>query len=165
MTHRTDERCPHLSCLVYHSNGVCMCDMRKSCSECRSKSVNVPPPAKTPFFNEKNLDFTPHTPSSDWEESLYIEVMEDYVVTAELGHLAKDQKKHKEEMRAHFANLKSFIRTHIENARRETLNKAIKSISSLKTEGRPNPYSDERYRNDALDEAIQSLQATLNKES
>ena len=57
------------------------------------------------------------TTSSDWEESLYIEVMEDYVITAELGHLAKDQKKHKEKMRAHFANLKSFIRTEIANAR------------------------------------------------
>lgn len=64
-----------------------------------------------------NKPHTEHTTSSDWEESLYIEVMEDYVITAELGHLAKDQKKHKEKMRAHFANLKSFIRTEIANAR------------------------------------------------
>ena len=35
----------------------------------------------------------------DLKERLWCEVMEDYLVTAELGHLAKDEKKHKQEMR------------------------------------------------------------------
>lgn len=85
--------------------------MKRYCPECNSKVVNVSISKELP--KERHLPTT----SSDWEESLYIEVMEDYVITAELGHLAKDQKKHKEKMRAHFANLKSFIRTEIANAR------------------------------------------------
>ena len=35
----------------------------------------------------------------DLKERLWCEVMEDYLVTAELGHLAKDEKRHKQEMR------------------------------------------------------------------
>ena len=71
-----------------------------------------------------------HT-TDEWEESLWVEVMEDYVITAELGHIAKDQKKHKEEMRAHFANLKSFIHTEIANARREEREMIRNKIKNL----------------------------------
>lgn len=42
------------------------------------------------------------------KEELWAEVMEDYVITAELGHLAKDQTKHKEEMRGHFKKLQNW---------------------------------------------------------
>jgi len=51
------------------------------------------------------------------EEKLWIEVMENYVTTAELGHLAKDQKTHKDEMRACFKELVDYqlseLRTYI----------------------------------------------------
>lgn len=42
-------------------------------------------------------------------EELWCDVMEDYVITAELGHLAKDEKLHKQEMRQHFDRLVEWI--------------------------------------------------------
>jgi hypothetical protein len=46
---------------------------------------------------------------AEWEDALYFEVMEEYLMTAELGHLAKDQVAHKEEMRRLFKKLVTFI--------------------------------------------------------
>ena len=46
---------------------------------------------------------------ADWEAILHFEIMEDYIITAELGHLAKDQLLHKQEMRGHYEKLKSFV--------------------------------------------------------
>ena len=46
------------------------------------------------------------------KERLWVEVMEDYVITAELGHLAKDQAAHKAEMRAHLDKLVDWLTTY-----------------------------------------------------
>lgn len=29
------KRCPHLACLVYHSDGICACDFEPFCEECK----------------------------------------------------------------------------------------------------------------------------------
>ena len=34
--------CPHLSCLVYHKDGVCNCDMARYCPECKGAYANIP---------------------------------------------------------------------------------------------------------------------------
>lgn len=62
--------------------------------------------------------------NQEWEEELWIEVMEDYVITAELGHLAKDQKKHKDEMRENFARLIKFF-SKVVSSEKEKLIKTI----------------------------------------
>ena len=46
-----------------------------------------------------------HNIIHDEKENLWVEVMDDYVRTAELGLYALEQKRHKEEMRGHFEKL------------------------------------------------------------
>ena len=66
-----------------------------------------------------------------WEQELKVEVMENYIITAELGHLAKDQAKHKEEMRFHYENLKSFIRQKLTLVREEALREASVGLEKM----------------------------------
>ena len=64
-----------------------------------------------------NIDPRDHTvqthgmvaPTGEWEDGLMFEVMEDYLMCAEMRHHAKDQVAHMEEMRGHWEKLKSFI--------------------------------------------------------
>jgi hypothetical protein len=72
-------------------------------------------PAK---LNKKGYPiFSPSQPKEeDWREELMFGIMEDYIMTAELGHLAKDPKKHKEELRSHYKKLESFIESRIAEA-------------------------------------------------
>lgn len=46
-----------------------------------------------------------HNIIHDEKENLWVEVMDDYIRTAELGLYALEQKRHKEEMRGHFEKL------------------------------------------------------------
>lgn len=59
-------------------------------------------------------------------EKLWQEVMEDYVVCAELGHLAKDQAKHKAEMRGHLSRLVDFFWNEIQKREGELIKKIEK---------------------------------------
>jgi len=68
-------------------------------------------------------------PEKGWREELHFSVMEDYIVTAELGHLAKDEAKHKEEMRYHYEKLKTFIQSKIDQAHKEGYKQALIDIS------------------------------------
>jgi len=59
--------------------------------------------------------------------------MEDYVITAELGHLAKDEKLHKQEMRQHFDRLVEWITSKHTNYLSE-LREKIKKLEQPKHE-------------------------------
>lgn len=89
--------------------------------------------------------------SSDWEEGLWAEVMEDYVMTAELGHLARDEAKHKEEMRGHWERLKSYVRNLIQKEKDET---AIWWSRQTRTETIKEVLAE--IRNKELEEALAS---------
>lgn len=72
------------------------------------------------------------------KQNLWIDVMEDYIITAELGHLAKDEKAHKEEMRGHLQNLAEYISTLIEQTKKEMSDKIIEQAekeTDYKTKG------------------------------
>lgn len=69
-----------------------------------------------------------------WEWPLWVEVMEDYVITAELGHVAKDEKQHKDEMRQHFDKLKSFIRSLLASERQKAKEEAEFDLQKLAEE-------------------------------
>lgn len=75
-----------------------------------------------------------HTPSEEegWEQALQFEVMEDYIRSARLEHLAKDKKAHYDRMREHFENLKVFIRSLL----RSHTSTLIEKIEGMK---KPNP--------------------------
>jgi hypothetical protein len=45
----------------------------------------------------------------DIKERLWVEIMEDYLITAEFGHLARDQKAHKTEMREKLHKLSELV--------------------------------------------------------
>lgn len=96
------------------------------------------------------------------EERLYFEVMEDYIITAELGHIAKDQAKHKEEMREHYAKLLDWHHACI----KEVLEKVIEREKSTKiTEiimGVKNTSERGDGWNDAKSDTIKHLEAIIN---
>jgi len=76
----------------------------------------------------------PSTPNTDWAEldwKLWIEVMEDYLMTAELGHLVKDQKAYKDEMRAKYAKLMDFIRQSHTSLARTILSDLMGNLQKL----------------------------------
>jgi hypothetical protein len=60
------------------------------------------------------------------KEKLWVDVMEDYVVTAELGHFAKDQVIHKAEMRAHLDKLVDWLTTYRAQVLEEVMQAVIK---------------------------------------
>lgn len=82
------------------------------------------------------------------DEKLWCKVMEDYVITAELGHLALDQKKHKEELRFHFNKLLSFIQSEIDLALAERDKEIVEIIDGYSI----SDWSDEQAFYDALGE-------------
>tara|TARA_R110000868_G_scaffold376320_1_gene641179 strand:+ start:544 stop:789 length:246 start_codon:yes stop_codon:yes gene_type:complete len=74
-----------------------------------------------------------NTLGTTMEERLFAEVMEEYVITAELGHLAKDQKLHKQEMRAHFKELLSFINQELDKRGIEEYNRGYEDANKQHT--------------------------------
>lgn len=86
-------------------------------------------------------------------EHLWVEVMEDYVITAELGHLAKDQKRHKEEMREHFQKLLAWHTQSIKEIL-EGMRDKVNDMFSV--------YPDWRIYDSSEDEELISKQDTVN---
>lgn len=74
----------------------------------------------------------------DWIAELYFEVMEDYIMTAELGYLAKDQAKHKAELREHWIKLQAFIhklqQEAFEKGREAESKEIVEAIEKVKKE-------------------------------
>jgi hypothetical protein len=70
----------------------------------------------------------------EWVDELWVEVMEDYLITAEFGHLAIDQKKHKDEMRHHLGKLIEFIKI-LRSKDRDTLIERIEAEKCKREHG------------------------------
>lgn len=79
----------------------------------------------------------------DWEEELQ-NLMEEYIVTAELGHLAKDVGVHKAELRRYWEELKKFVTTIAEEARREFKSEVERQMEIKITP--PQPTDTNSYR-------------------
>jgi hypothetical protein len=105
------------------------------------KCENCPHDA-TPTFTDKDLTYdmpsentttvriggtnTPTAP--EWEESLIVEVMEDYIREIDFGAKLvtdEDLKEHKLKMQQHFDKLKSFISSLLQAERERTIRSAI----------------------------------------
>lgn len=71
-------------------------------------------------------NLAPPTESWSWEERLQFEIMEDYLTVAKMGHFAKDQKAHMEEMRQHYGKLVAFISLLLQEER-EAINRKIEA--------------------------------------
>lgn len=65
----------------------------------------------------------------EWEEPL-MHIMESYIMTAELGHLAKDQVKHKQELHAYYAELVDFVHQELQKARAEIRTRVIEELTT-----------------------------------
>jgi len=59
-------------------------------------------------------------------ETLQCEYLEELIMTSELGHLAKDQKKHKDEVRYHVNRLMDFVVALL--AEREDISEIVDSV-------------------------------------
>ena len=81
----------------------------------------------------------------EWEEPL-MHIMESYIMTAELGHLAKDQVKHKQELRAYYAELVDFIHHQLQKARegeRKRVNHILDSHIEMARDSLKNAVADQ----------------------
>jgi len=76
------------------------------------KTLATNPPADNlsqPSWREKNAQ-----PNGEgWETRLQFEVLEDYLMCAEMTQFAKNKPEHYAEMRGHFEKLKDFIRSEL----------------------------------------------------
>ncbi len=80
---------------------------------------------------------TCHT-TNNWRDALQFEVMEDYLIEAELTQFARDPVEHKERMRAHWDKLVAFVAKSREEAKEEAreeftvkLKEAIKDTRTI----------------------------------
>jgi hypothetical protein len=78
------------------------------------------------------------------KEEIWYEVMENYVMTAELGHLAKDQKAHKDEMRNNFADLIAKIDSILEKKEKDIQMSADGKY--INYQGKIYVYEDEKFK-------------------
>lgn len=106
-----------------------------------------------------------HNIIHDEKENLWVEVMDDYVRTAELGLYALEQKRHKEEMRGHFEKLwnwhiKSLIK-HIDSEI-ERLENIIPPYPADKENPLKHAYQNQGYMQ-ATQDTVKSLKAQLTK--
>lgn len=118
-------------CTVGHADGMCYCVEEK------------------PTHNTR-----------EWEEPL-MHIMESYIMTAELGHLVKDQVKHKQELRAYYAELVDFLHQELQKARHDCLLEAIEKIEIARQE-----HNDARHGDsidDAYDRACDAINPDLHQ--
>lgn len=86
---------------------------------------------------------TPNT--REWEEPL-MHIMGSYIMTAELGHLAKDQLKHKQELRAYYAELVDFIHQELQKAEQIWFKKGYEDAESVHKDELQKAREEERER-------------------
>lgn len=108
---------------------------------------------------------TPNT--REWEEPL-MHIMGSYIMTAELGHLAKDQLKHKQELRAYYAELVDFIHQELQKARHDWLREEIVKLEGIKSEipkiiREPFELAESVGKKMFIDELIQRHRTELNQ--
>lgn len=153
----SEKECPN--CSAKENNWAKHCNECNfiGCYQCIDEHSHTPNESSEKEHNkyeceeciENMREVTPNE-SEDWEEALWVEVMEDYVITAELGYLAKDQKKHKEEMRLHRERLEDFIKRIESKAYQRGREEGLFSSSIGATINQAN--------NDILDFAVQEIE-------
>lgn len=98
---------------VHGEDGVCkLCD-GKGCVACDARMLKHPFPCTCTNYCAPNPSMCAcrcSQPTSDWEEEIIVEVLEDYLYEAKMEG-AGNESIHLENMRGHFEKLKAFIRS------------------------------------------------------
>lgn len=112
-------------------------------------------------FRCKRPDLAGPIPNiEEWEEPL-MHIMESYIMTAELGHLAKDQVKHKQELHAYYTDLVDFIHQQLQKAREEERERAVEII---KEELRTAPLEVQMTKGIVFANIIKRIQSELDQD-